>query len=335
MLIGVMTVDDVVELTDYVSEVTSRTALKQWGFYVLGIALAMCVFGFVRGTALALFAAFVVFLLFLVAAKRSQLLEIPHARLNSYLQQTTNKKFPQVQWSLEQMERIFCLVCRPTDAAGRVVPTAVLGEVNKIIGGNLTDAPAYPWLDLEAEEEGAGGAPALAPAPAPVEGPSRSLEDGDAAPPQAVALGGGRQDGHPSPQAAARSPEPALAVAAPPPLGVPQPEGGWQQQECKDVVPLAMYTELQQQLQEQLRERESELLDARSILETKDDQGRTLLERLAASEERERMDAMRINLLNKQYSAMVATFSDKDLLSTATPPASPLDSPSRTPRRQT
>ena len=51
---------------------------------------------------------------------------------------------------------------------------------------------------------------------------------------------------------------------------------------------------MQQQLQDQLAERETELLDARSILETKDDQGRTLLERLAAAQEREKMYAMRI-----------------------------------------
>ena len=90
---------------------------------------------------------------------------------------------------------------------------------------------------------------------------------------------------------------------------------------------------LQAEMEAALAKREGELLEAKSILETKDDQGRTLLERLAAGEERERMDAMRIRLLNKQYTAMVATYSDKDLLSTATPPASPLDSPARTPTR--
>ena len=90
---------------------------------------------------------------------------------------------------------------------------------------------------------------------------------------------------------------------------------------------------LQAEMEAALAKREGELLEAKSILETKDDQGRTLLERLAAGEEREWMDAMRIRLLNKQYSAMVATYSDKDLLSTATPPASPLDSPARTPTR--
>ena len=74
-----------------------------------------------------------------------------------------------------------------------------------------------------------------------------------------------------------------------------------------------------------------ELEQKNLILETKDEHGRTLLERLAASEERERMDAMRIKILMTQKTAMVGIYSDKDLMNT--PPASPLDSPARTPTR--
>lgn len=84
-----------------------------------------------------------------------------------------------------------------------------------------------------------------------------------------------------------------------------------------------------------LDEANAELNKMKNILEEKDDQGRTLLERLAASEERERMDKMRHAILQKQYTAMVATFSDKALMNTpaTTPPDSPTGSRRSSPSR--
>lgn len=69
-------------------------------------------------------------------------------------------------------------------------------------------------------------------------------------------------------------------------------------------------------LEARLAEALSELGKMRNVLEEKDDEGRTLLERLEAMEERHKVDVQRLVILQNQYTKMVATFSEKALLST-------------------
>jgi septal ring factor EnvC (AmiA/AmiB activator) len=69
-------------------------------------------------------------------------------------------------------------------------------------------------------------------------------------------------------------------------------------------------------LEAELAKTKAELAKMRNVLEEKDDEGRTLLERLEAMEERHKVDMRRLVILQNQYTQMVATFSEKELLST-------------------
>ena len=69
-------------------------------------------------------------------------------------------------------------------------------------------------------------------------------------------------------------------------------------------------------LEAELAKTKAELAKMRNVLEEKDDEGRTLLERLEAMEERHKVDMQRLVILQNQYTQMVATFSEKELLST-------------------
>jgi|EP01043_Picozoa_sp_COSAG02_P043012 septal ring factor EnvC (AmiA/AmiB activator) len=69
-------------------------------------------------------------------------------------------------------------------------------------------------------------------------------------------------------------------------------------------------------LEAELARTRAESEKMRGVLEEKDDEGRTLLERLEAMEERHKVDMQRLVILQNQYTQMVATFSEKDLLST-------------------
>eukprot|EP01043_Picozoa_sp_COSAG02_P048048 COSAG02_NODE_4675_length_5106_cov_3.289595_2_plen_102_part_00 len=69
-------------------------------------------------------------------------------------------------------------------------------------------------------------------------------------------------------------------------------------------------------LEAELAKTKAELAKMRNVLEEKDDEGRTLLERLEAMEERHKVDMQRLVILQNQYTQMVATFSGKELLST-------------------
>ena len=69
-------------------------------------------------------------------------------------------------------------------------------------------------------------------------------------------------------------------------------------------------------LEAELATTKAELMKLRNVLEEKDDEGRTLLERLEAMEERHKVDVQRLVILQNQYTKMVATFSEEALLST-------------------
>ena len=85
---------------------------------------------------------------------------------------------------------------------------------------------------------------------------------------------------------------------------------------------LAEAARLRAELEALLAKTQTELDATRSVLEEKDDQGRTLLERLEAMEERHKVDMQRLGILQNQYTKMVATFSEKALLSTPAATAS-------------
>lgn len=70
------------------------------------------------------------------------------------------------------------------------------------------------------------------------------------------------------------------------------------------------------ELEAELARLRAESKQMRDVLEEKDDEGRTLLERLQAMEERHQVDVRRLAILQNQYTKMVATFSEKGLLST-------------------
>ena len=69
-------------------------------------------------------------------------------------------------------------------------------------------------------------------------------------------------------------------------------------------------------LEAELARATAEVEKMRNVLEEKDDEGRTLLERLEAMEERHKVDVQRLVILQNQYTQMVATFSKEDLLTT-------------------
>lgn len=69
-------------------------------------------------------------------------------------------------------------------------------------------------------------------------------------------------------------------------------------------------------LEAELAKTRVEVEKMRNVLEEKDDEGRTLLERLEAMEERHKVDVHRLVILQNQYTKMVATFSEENLLST-------------------
>jgi hypothetical protein len=70
------------------------------------------------------------------------------------------------------------------------------------------------------------------------------------------------------------------------------------------------------ELEAELARLRAEAREMRDVLEEKDDEGRTLLERMQAMQERHRVDVRRLEILQNQYTKMVATFSEKGLLST-------------------
>jgi capsule polysaccharide export protein KpsE/RkpR len=95
------------------------------------------------------------------------------------------------------------------------------------------------------------------------------------------------------------------------------------EQDIKNLnAELAEAARLRAELEALLAKTQAELDAMRSVLEEKDDQGRTLLERLDAMEERHKVDMQRLGILQNQYTKMVATFSEKALLSTPAATAS-------------